>query len=578
MILSLHQEVRSVRVTSRGTKLLALLLGMTLFAAACGSDKKSSSSSKSTNQNATTTAPVSVPTGGTLVVGAEQEPDCADWMGSCGGSSWGYWMMQVGTMPRAYDVVKENGKYVNKASNLLTGEPKLTTSPKQTVTYQISPKAVWSDGQPITSTDFKYTWNQVVTGNDIYDKTGYQDIESVDDSNPKTAVVTFKKNYADYQQLFGGGFGVFPSHILTGKDRDAVMKNGYTFSGGPWMIQKWDKTNQITMVPNPKYWGPKPKLDKVIFKIQADTSAEFTAFKSDQVSMIYPQPQLDAVDQINAGLLNTQKVISDDTGNFESLWLNNGKPPFNDKAVRQAVAYGIDRKTLVERLFGKLGVTEPLQVVNARIVSDYSDTQAFAGYTLNKSKVDSLLTGDGYKKGSDGIYAKNGQKLTFTVKSTAGNKRRELTEQVIQQMLKAVGIGMTIKNAEAGDLFGSILPKGDFQAGIYAQVLTALTPGNCTLFCSANIPTSPGFSGNNWTRVNVPGLDSLLEKVDGDLNQAARKTAAKQADKIVADNMVTLPIDPLPNILLWNNKVVGPINDNAVLGPFWNMNLWGVKG
>ena len=77
MILSLHQEVRSVRVTSRGTKLLALLLGMTLFAAACGSDKKSSSSSKSTNQNATTTAPVSVPTGGTLVIGAEQEPDCA---------------------------------------------------------------------------------------------------------------------------------------------------------------------------------------------------------------------------------------------------------------------------------------------------------------------------------------------------------------------------------------------------------------------------------------------------------------------------------------------------------------------
>ena len=57
--------------------------------------------------------------------------------------------------------------------------------------------------------------------------------------------------------------------------------------------------------------------------------------------------------------------------------------------MRQAVAYGIDRKTLVERLFGKLGVTEPLQVVNARIVSDYSDTQAFAGYKLNKSKVDS---------------------------------------------------------------------------------------------------------------------------------------------------------------------------------------------
>ena len=564
-----------MRVSSRGTKLLALLLGFTLFVAACGSDKKKSSSK--TTQNATTTAPKNIPSGGTLIVGAEQEPDCADWMGSCGGSSWGYWMMQVGTMPRAYDVVKENGKYVNKASILLTGEPKLVTSPKQTVTYNINPKAVWDDGQPITSTDFKYTWDQVVKGKDIYDKTGYQDIGSVDDSDPKVVVVTFKTNYADYKQLFGGGFGVFPSHVLQGKDRDAAMKNGYTFSGGPWKIQKWEKTNQITMVPNTKFWGTKPKLAKVIFKIQADTSAEFTAFKSDQVSMVYPQPQLDAVDQINAGIPNTQKAITADTGNFESLWFNNAKPPFTSKAVRQAVAYALDRKTLVERLFGKLGVTEPLNVVNARIVSDYSDTKAFAKYTQDKSKVASLLTGDGYKKGSDGIYTKGGKKLTFTVRSTAGNKRRELTEQVMQQQLKAVGIDMQIKNAEAGDLFGSILPKGDYQAGIYAQVLTALVPGNCTLFCSENIPTAPGFSGNNWTRTNVPGLDTLLKKVDGDLDESARKTAAKKADKLVAANVVALPIDPLPNTLLWNNKVVGPIDDNAVLGPFWNMNEWGVK-
>ena len=98
-------------------------------------------------------------------------------------------------------------------------------------------------------------------------------------------------------------------------------------------------------------------------------------------------------------------------------------------------------------------------------MSDYSDPQAFAGYKLNLTKVDSLMTGAGWTKGSDGIWAKNGQKPTFTVSTTAGNKRRELTEQILQQQLKAAGFDMTIKNAEAGDLFGSILPKGDFQLG-----------------------------------------------------------------------------------------------------------------
>jgi ABC-type transport system substrate-binding protein len=54
-----------------------------------------------------------------------------------------------------------------------------------TVTYRIAEEAVWNDGEPITSSDFRYTWEQIANGSDIYDKTGYQDIESVDDSDPR---------------------------------------------------------------------------------------------------------------------------------------------------------------------------------------------------------------------------------------------------------------------------------------------------------------------------------------------------------------------------------------------------------
>ena len=98
--------------------------------------------------------------------------------------------MGAHTMPRAFDFDPETAS--RSPSILLAGEPKLEDrGPQQTVTYKINPEAVWSDGEPITSTDFKYTWDQIANGNDIYDKTGYEDIESVDDSDPKTAVVTF---------------------------------------------------------------------------------------------------------------------------------------------------------------------------------------------------------------------------------------------------------------------------------------------------------------------------------------------------------------------------------------------------
>ena len=526
----------------RSTMLLGLVCCASLLVTACGSSSNNNAASNSSSASSSSAA---VPKGGTLVIGAEQEPDCMDWIGTCSGSSWGYWMAAVQTMPRAFDIVQDSsGNYVYKASSVLTGEPKLETSPQQKVTYEISDKAVWSDGQPITSTDFKYTWDQIANGQDVYDKTGYQDIASVDDSKPKEAVVTFSKNYQDWKGLFTGNYGIFPSHLLQGKDRDTEMKDGYKFSGGPWMIDSWTKTDNITLVPNPMYWGTHPSLDKVIFKFQPDTSAEFTAFKSDQVSMIYPQPQLDAVDQIQAGLPNSQKDIATDTGNFEALWMNMGVAPFDNEAVRQAVAYAIDRSAVVNRLFGALGVTEPLQFLNAPIVKQYADPQAYAKYTQDTGKVDSLLTGAGYAKGSDGIYAKGGQKLSFTVKTTAGNKRRELTEQVLQQQLQAAGIDMQIDNQKAGDLFGEQLPAGDFQAAIYAQVLTTLGPSTCNILCSDNSSPIGQSGGNNYTRTNIPDLDTVLHKMDGELDDAKLMDEGKQASQIEADHMVTLPDRP----------------------------------
>jgi len=555
-------------------KLLSLVFVVLLVATACGggsSNKNAASGSSSSS--------VAVPKGGTLIIGAEQEPDCMDWIGSCSGSSWGYWMAAVQTMPRAFDIGKDDqGNYVYKPSIVLKGDPKLETTPNQKVTYNIADNAVWNDNVPITSTDFKYTWDQIANGTDVYDKTGYQDIQSVDDSNPKVAVVTFKNNYQDWKGLFTGNYGIFPSHILQGKDRDAETKDGYKFSAGPWIIDSWTKTDNITLVPNPNFFGTKPNLDKVIFKFQPDTSSEFTAFKSNQVSMIYPQPQLDAVDQINAGLPDSQKVITTDTGNFEALWFDQAKPPFDDAAVRKAVAYSIDRSAIVQRLFGGLGVKDPLQFLNAPIVKQYVDQQAFSKYKKDLTQVDSLLTGAGYTKGSDGIYAKAGQKLSFTVRTTAGNKRRELTQQVLQQQLKDAGIDMQIDNAKAGDLFGEILPVGDFQAAIYAQVLTTLGPSICNIACTKNGSPLGQKGGNNYQRTSVPQLDTVLTKMDGELDDSALTSEGKQAQQIAADNMINLPIDPLPNILLWSNKVLGPIGDNGVLGPFFNMNQWGVTG
>ena len=571
-----------IHVHKRYVQILAGAAVLSIVATACGSS--SSKSSKTTQPPSATTTPVAVPAGGTLTVGAEQEPDCMDWVGSCGGSSWGFWMAGITTMPSAILPVKQpDGTLKNEPGPVVSSMPTLTSTSPETITYNVNPKAVWSDGTPITCDDWKYTWQQIASGKDIYDTTGYADIANVDCSNEMKAVVTFKagKSFGTWQQLFGGGYGIMPSHILSKGDRDTEMKNGYDWSGGPWFA-KWTKGDNITLTPNPKYWGDKPKLDKVVFKFEADTAAEFQAFKSGQVQAIYPQPQIDVVDAIASGGLpaGAHQIATAQTGAVEAIWIQNDHFPFKgDKAVRQALAYSIDRNAIVKQLFGKIGVTTAQNSLNAPIMTQFADENAFSKYTADMGKVTSLMTGDGWKKGSDGIWAKNGKRASFAISTTQGNKRRQLTVEALQNALKAAGFELKLNFRTAADLFGKDGPAGNFDTALFANQITSFTPGICSIFCSKNIPTSAnGNTGNNWYRYSNPTVDKDLEAVDQSLDPTAQATAAKQADDLLADDVASIPIDPLPDILLWSSKVVGPVSDNAILGMFWNINEWGCTG
>jgi peptide/nickel transport system substrate-binding protein len=538
---------------------------LALVAAGCGKDNKDS-----TTKGTTTTADQAVK-GGTLVVGAEQELDCADWISSCAGASWGTYTIGAQTMPRAFDLTPD-GKQV--PSILLDGEPTLDKGPPQKVTYKINPKAVWSDGQPITSSDFKYTWEQIANGTDIYDKTGYKDIQGVDDSNPAVAVVTYSTPYGGWRDLFGGFYGVYPKHLLPAdeKGRTAAMKDGYKWSGGPWMLDHWTKTQEIVLVPNPKYWGKLPNIDKVVFRIDTDTAKEIQDYKSNQLAMIYPQAQ----QGIEA--LKTQQDTKYDVTtslSYEALWFNTQKPPLNDENVRKALAYATDRKAVVDQLFGKIqeGI-EPIQGFSTPGNKQWY-VDPFKVYTADQSKVDDSMKAAGYTKGSDGMWAKGGKPVTLEVNSTTGNKRRELTEQILQSQWQKAGFKLTINNTKAGTLFGEWGPKGVFMIGLYAQVPSSTDPGLCSQFCSENIPTAASPGGTNWVRLASPEIDTPWKGVDKELDESKRKDLVEQGMKALAAHVPALPIDPFPDILVYNSKKLnGPIDHNFAYGPFVNMNEW----
>jgi peptide/nickel transport system substrate-binding protein len=203
---------------------MASLFSLALIATACGSDDSSGESGETGSTTGSTATEGSTGEdamnttaggGGTLTFGAEQEPECMDWINICAGSSWGAWMVLYQTLPRAYDFAQEGEGWVYEPSILLEGEAEVTENP-QTVTYKINPDAVWDDGTPITCKDFIYTWDQVANGTDVYDPTGYSSVSGVEATDDRTCVATFSAPYAGWKKLFGGNYGVQPAHLLEG--------------------------------------------------------------------------------------------------------------------------------------------------------------------------------------------------------------------------------------------------------------------------------------------------------------------------------------------------------------------------
>jgi peptide/nickel transport system substrate-binding protein len=514
---------------------------------------------------------------GTIRIAAEEELTCADWIASCSGSAWGNWTLGVNTLPQALPV-DTNGNYQPGA--ILTGFPTLDVGPPMKVTYHIKPEANWSDGQPITSKDFEYLWKQITTGKDIYDSTGYEDIAAVDTTDPKTAVVTFKQPYAAWRDLFGGFYFLLPSHLLAGKDRHKAIKDGYSFSGGPWQLQGgksgWKKGKTLTLVPNPNYWGTKPSIAKVVFQFVTESAAELDAVKTGQVVSAFPTPSTGMLDTLDQESNLSYQVVG---GNqFEALWFNAAAPPLDSLAVRQAISYTIDRQAIVNQI--QKPSIRTGNVLQSFIVPTFKQyyVPAFQDYKPNPDKVTQLMTGDGWAK-TNGKWTKGGKTATIELSTTTGLEYRQLAEEIMRSELTQAGFAVKLHNQSSDVYFGTTLPKGTYQAGMFASVGTP-DPGLCTIFCSENTPSKANqFSGQNVTRTNSPQVDQTWKAVDNDLNDATRTASVKAGQLALAADASSLPIFQSPEVFIYDHtKIGGRVEPNTVMGPYFTMNEWTLKG
>ena len=150
----------------------------------------------------------------------------------------------------------------------------------------------------------------------------------------------------------------------------------------------------------------------------------------------------------------------------------------------------------------------------------------------------------------------------------------------MQPQLKTAGFDMKIKNTNARQPVRQMLLDGNYQVALLSPAAhRRSTPGpvHHPVHEEHPGPTNDN-SGNNWSFASVPDgrpADARSSTPASTTTRARRPR--KKADDILADDKVALPLDPLPDILIWSKKVVGPIGDNPIEGMFWNIDQWGVK-
>jgi peptide/nickel transport system substrate-binding protein len=464
--------------------------------------------------------------------------------------------------------------YSVKLNTELMDSAAQTATDPQTVVYKIKQEAVWSDGTPVSADDFVYLWknlNGSIEGNDVASTTGYDQIKRVTGSdNGKTVTVVFAEPFSDWKSLF---YGLLPAHYMAkvpGGWNTGLDKNPERIPvNGPFKVSAWEQGQSLTLVRNDRYFGPKAHLDSIVFRFLPESTTQPAALQNNEVDLIYPQPQLDLVQQVNA-LPDVTSELNIGLS-FEHLDFNFKNRHLADLKVRQAIATGLNIPEIVNRTVKQF--TDKAQPLGNRIwlpgQQHYQDH--FGQYGKGDvAAATRLLEEAGYTRGADGVYAKDGAKLSLRISTTAGNQLRETQEQLVQAQLREIGVEIKIANADSTKFFGEWLPDGNFDIANFGWV------GN-PFAISSNQDIYRTGGGSNYGAYASKRVDQLFAQAVREVDEAKAAELGNQIDQQLTADMATIPLYAKPTYLAVRNTFTG-VGDNATQeGPFWNANLWGQK-
>ncbi|MGV9300391.1 MULTISPECIES: ABC transporter family substrate-binding protein [Amycolatopsis] len=455
----------------------------------------------------------------------------------------------------------------------------------KTIVYKINPKAVWSDGTPLSADDFIYNW-KVQNGKDCpdcspADTSGYDQVTSVVGSDGgKTVTATLAKPFTDWKKLWGSAGAMYPAHLAKqhgDTNTPAGLASSYkwfgttlpTWSGGPWKISKFVNNQSITEVPNEKYWGEKPKLNSVIFRIITDATQEPTALQNNEVQVIYPQPQVDLINQVK-NMPNISSYIGLGL-TWEHFDFNLKSPALGDKTLRQALYTAINRKDMIAKTVGQFtNKVEPLNNHNFMPQQEgYKDVVSSTGQgSGDVEKAKKMLTDAGYKLNNNQLSDPSGKAIPeLRIRYTVGNQIRQNECELFAQT--AAQLGVKVKVQSTDDL-GQTTTSGDYDVIVFAWVSSPFAIGGAKQLWGTG-------QGSNYGKYTSKQVDDLMDQASAEPDQTKAADLLNQADQIMTNDAYVLPLYQKPTFIASSDKIANIRNNSTLDAPVYNMSEWGIR-
>jgi peptide/nickel transport system substrate-binding protein len=451
-------------------------------------------------------------------------------------------------LPWLFVAQADNTLTMNK--DYLVSAEVVSTSP-QVVEYKINPKARWSNGRAISWEDIQALWKDCNGKDQAFQcntSTGYEDIGNVErGADDQDVKVTFAKPFGEWQSLFSP---LIPKE--TGVSADEFNKgwlDAPKITAGPFKVNKIDLTAKtVSLVPDPAWWGAKPHLDQILYKVVARNALP-DALASGAIDF-YPVGS--NVDLYKRAKTLTGVTIRQATEPQYNLLDFNGGPgsALNDQATRVAVEQAVDTKAITQALLGPISA-DPTPLGNHFFVKgtkNYKDNSAPIKFDPEaaKKKLDEL----GWKQ-NGAFRSKDGKELDLNYVVDAGNPTSAAVSTLVQTQLKAVGVNAKINTVPVAELFKNYVNRGAYDVVLYREVANAQPLiSNKPLFYF-----TPGNTQQNYAAIGNDTINKLLDQASSELDDTKRVDLIQQADTEIWKAGHILPVYQIPGAYAVRNTL-----------------------